>query len=123
MQDPFEILGHDVTVIVVSCLPAGTTESLRRVSRQWKHASEGNNKDAAIERLGWGGEGKRKSVELESGSGIEEIGSSFAQTDVGGVVGGMVCGVLRGEEVVGCGGLFERVVTVWLLFFFVACSV
>ena len=54
-------------------MPAETTESLRRVSRQWKHASEGNNKDAAIERLGWGGEGREEGVG-GAGIGFRDLG-------------------------------------------------
>ena len=50
IQDPFERLGIDVLGLIISYLPAPETETLRRVSKLWKFASETHNTGGALQR-------------------------------------------------------------------------
>ena len=49
-KDPFEWLGDDEVAIIMSWLPAATTEILRRVSKLWKATSEYHNGNEALRR-------------------------------------------------------------------------
>ena len=49
-KDPFECLGDDVVGIIITHLPAITTEILRRVSKHWKLLSEYHNGNEALQR-------------------------------------------------------------------------